>query len=104
MGTEDGQRVAMREAGRALALDPRLPGAAELVGRLMLEPPSRTPQEVIASLDDAERLTAMEQSRVAFYAYVGYLVFIPILYWIGIRSPLYILAFAVMVPLLMVAA
>ena len=34
----------MREAGRALALDPTLRGAAELVGRLMLEPPVVTPK------------------------------------------------------------
>src|SRR5262249_1758072 len=37
--SEDRRKIAMREAAAALALDPTLGGAAELVGRLMLEPP-----------------------------------------------------------------
>ena len=40
------RRAVMREATAALALDPALAGAAELVGRLMLEPPRETPPEV----------------------------------------------------------
>src|SRR5258708_4072639 len=44
--TDDGRRIAMREAARALALDPTLTGAADLVGHLMLEPPTHTPVEV----------------------------------------------------------
>src|SRR6185503_19488131 len=44
--TEDHRRVAMREAASAIALDPQLAAAAELVGRLMLEPPATTPAEV----------------------------------------------------------
>jgi serine/threonine-protein kinase len=40
------RRATMREATAALALDPALAGAAELVGRVMLEPPKETPPEV----------------------------------------------------------
>ena len=50
--------LAMREAAAALALDPALDGPAELVGRLMLEPPSETPPEVdeaIAARRHAQR-------------------------------------------------
>src|SRR5262249_30448932 len=40
------RHTAMRLAGRALALDPTFAPAAELVGRLMLEPPREIPSEV----------------------------------------------------------
>ena len=39
--SDDNRRTAMRESAAAIALDPSLDGAAELVGRLMLEPPKR---------------------------------------------------------------
>jgi serine/threonine-protein kinase len=51
-GLADSDRpVAIRAASSAMALDPTLTGAAELVGRLMLEPPRDTP----AAVEDAIR-------------------------------------------------
>jgi serine/threonine-protein kinase len=49
------RRTAMRAAARALALDPTNREPAELVGRLMLEPPRDTPPEVVERLHRIER-------------------------------------------------
>jgi serine/threonine-protein kinase len=73
----DDRSLAMREAGRALALDPELRGAAELVTRLMLEPPAVVPPEVTRELDAAARDTFIGQTRAALWGYVGYMLFVP---------------------------
>ena len=52
---EADRALAMREAGRALALDPTS-RAADLLGRLMLEPPKQVPREV------EDRLAASRRS------------------------------------------
>ncbi len=53
----DDRRDAMREAGRALALDPTNRAAQAVVGRILLEPPRETPPEVERALT-ADRLQA----------------------------------------------
>ena len=79
--------IAMREAGRALALDPKLPGAAELVTRIMLEPP-RTMPPALADTIAADRLaTVRRMSRVATIAYLAYLLFAPAFLWLGAGRP-----------------
>jgi serine/threonine protein kinase len=92
--TEDDQRLAMREAGRAMALDPTLPGAAELVGRLMLEPPRETPPEVEASLTTMKMQIAARQSRVGVVGSATLLAFIPFLLWGGMGASPYVFVFA----------
>jgi len=42
---------AMREAGRALALDPTLHAAGELITRMMIEPPPKLPAEVVKAFE-----------------------------------------------------
>jgi serine/threonine-protein kinase len=65
--------TAIREAGRALALDPKLAGAAELVTRLMLEPPREIPPEVeVALASDAETAKIMNVA-ISRWAQLGYL-------------------------------
>jgi len=71
------RRAAMREAGRALALDPKLAGAAELVTRLMLEPPREMPAEVKTSIAVEDLATIRTNARAAMYVYFGYLAFVP---------------------------
>jgi serine/threonine-protein kinase len=67
-------RLAMREAGRALALDPTLTDAADLVGRLMLEPPRETPPEVDRAIHAEALAQARKQAVVGMVGYVGYLL------------------------------
>ena len=88
----------MREAGRALALDPTLAGAAELLGRLMLEPPRTTPPEVEQTLGADKLAEIHRHSRTGARGYIGYLSVIPLLAFTGeLRG--YALALAVIVGL-----
>jgi len=71
--SEETRRTAMREAGQALALDPALTGAAELVGRLMLEPPRELPPEVERAMFDEELKLQLNRGRAALWGHLGYL-------------------------------
>ena len=79
----ENRRTAMREAAGAIALDPALGGAAELVGRLMLEPPRETPREVIDAMAADDIREAKAIARAGIWAVFGALTFIPLLYWIA---------------------
>jgi serine/threonine-protein kinase len=91
--TADEEATAMREAGRALALDPELAGATELVSRLMLEPPKTMPPEVETMLAASDADAARRHARLAALAALGYLLFVPALAWIGMTrwTPLIVL-------------
>ncbi len=94
---DEHRRVAMREAACALALDPALTGAAELVGRLMLEPPRTTPREVQEAIDADDLHTVRSHARVGVWAYLGFLGFTPLLWWIAPRGSPYVLALSGMI-------
>ena len=81
------RRTAMREAGQALALDPTLQGAAELVGRLMLEAPRVMPRPVAEELAAIDRDTARSQARIGMITHLGLLALAIVLYAIGARDP-----------------
>lgn len=83
---------AMREAGRALALDPTQPGAAELVGRLMLQPPAQAPEAVVAELAESEFPDQIRQSKITIWLYAGYACMAPLLLALGIRDAPYLCA------------
>jgi serine/threonine-protein kinase len=70
--------TAMREAGRALALDPTLAGAGELVGRLMIEPPRVRPPDMDAMIKADEMETLRRMARAGALGYLGYLCFLPL--------------------------
>jgi serine/threonine-protein kinase len=84
---DEGRRAdAMRAAGRALALDPESPGAAELLTALMLEPPAEPPPELKAALREADGQHVKRRARAAMFAYLGLASFLPIAAWNGIRQ------------------
>jgi serine/threonine protein kinase len=87
--TLDHRTSAIRAAARALALDPHARQPAELLGRLMLEPPVETPREVEHELATLDREAMRMQARVGSWALVSYLIFFPILYWAGLRDGWY---------------
>lgn len=87
--TERDPRAAMREAGRALALDPTLTEAADLVGRLMLEPPKEVPPEVQRAIHDEALTQARKQALIGMIGYVGYLIFAFVLIAFGIGDARY---------------
>ena len=83
---------AMRAAARALALDPTNREPAELVGALMLQVPTETPPEVARELEDLDLHTLRTGARFGLLVAVAYLLFFPVLYWIGFREPWYLIA------------
>jgi serine/threonine-protein kinase len=92
---DDARGTAMREAGRALALDPTLIGPAELVGRLMLEPPTTTPVEVEQAIEAEAHEGGRRYARVALYGYLGYSLCLAEFLWGGVRDTRYFASFAV---------
>ena len=89
------RRSAMRAAGRALALDPSVTEAADLVTRLMLEPPRPMPDEVEHLLEAIDTASAKAQGRMGAISMTAYLAFVPLLFWTGIRDPRLVAAFAI---------
>ncbi|MBL9015538.1 MAG: hypothetical protein JNL83_15240, partial [Myxococcales bacterium] len=84
--------VAMHEAGRALALDPALPGAAELVSRLMIQPPAVTPETVAAELEQAALPELLRKARLGLGIYTGYACWALLLFAFGVRDAWYLSA------------
>lgn len=89
-GSSHQDRVrALKEAGRALALDPEHPGAARVVARLLLEPPAELPPDVQqevegATLDEASRFLRYAVYAIfAFLALTGAVLLSPVRSWLG---------------------
>jgi len=97
--TDELRRTAMREAAAALALDPALDGAAELVGRLMLDPPRTTPREVHDAIAADEILTVKANARAGLWSLIACLAFTPLLWWIAPHGSLYVAGFTAMLVL-----
>ena len=86
------RRDALRAAARALALDPTDRDPADLVGRLMIESPAEVPPEVEAELERIDLESLRSSARFGLVAAAAYLIFFPILYWIGFRDTWYLIA------------
>jgi eukaryotic-like serine/threonine-protein kinase len=76
----------MRTASRALALDPGAADAAELVTRLMLEPPRHLPPEAREELRRTEAEGTRRHARSAVPGYLLIAAFLPIIIWNGVLS------------------
>jgi eukaryotic-like serine/threonine-protein kinase len=86
-GADEKHRAeAMREAGRALSLDPTNVRAADLLARIMLEPPPSVPEAVKEAMSDAAARAGAEQSRAATWVYVTILLLLPVLTLLGVKS------------------
>ncbi len=79
----DQRSVAMREAAAALALDPAHRGAAELVGRLMIEPPRTTPKEVEDAIAADDMRAARTTALAGLIALATGFAFAPLLLWMA---------------------
>ena len=92
-GDPEARAVAMQAAGRALALDPSAEEPAELVGRMLVEPPPVLPSALRDKLDDANRGESLERQRSATFSLLwifGFLVLAP---WLRIGSWRTLIAF-----------
>jgi len=89
------RRDALRAAARALALDPTNKDPADLVGRLMLEPPKDVPLEVEQAIERSDDDALFAARRLIIFAAIAYLAFLPILYVIGFRNPVFLVAMTI---------
>jgi serine/threonine-protein kinase len=76
---------AMSAGGRALALDPESPEAAELVTRMILTPPADNPPALAEALAQHDHDAVRRHARGAIAAYVALASFMPIAAWNGIQ-------------------
>jgi hypothetical protein len=76
----------MREAGSAIALDPESRDAQALLARLLLDPPKKMPAEAARKIDDERQSAARTVLRGAAFAYMGFLLPIPIIYLLGVST------------------
>jgi serine/threonine-protein kinase len=91
--TIEHRRKAMRDVGRALALDTENPDALKALVVLLTEPPEEIPAEVEKDLarSDDEVISWGAWGGVTLYA--GLFLYIPVLIWAGIRHVPTIVAF-----------
>jgi serine/threonine-protein kinase len=87
---EHTRRTALGEAGRALALDPDLLEAAELIGRLMSTPLPTTPRAVIDELAALDRDAARDYAWVSVKVHTGYISLGLLVLLICARDAMYI--------------
>src|SRR5262249_2026620 len=64
---------------------------ADLVGRLMLEPPAAVPAEVDAELEQLDLTALRTSARFGMLAAIAYLAFFPVLYWAGFQDTWYLI-------------
>jgi len=88
--SEAARGTAMREAASALALDPQLAAAAELVGRLMLEPPATTPPEVERAIAADDARSTRVVIRNGLFVVAAAILYLPLLYLVGPRDIRYL--------------
>jgi hypothetical protein len=96
IGTDEHRRIAMREAAAAMALDPVLDGPAELVTRLMLEPPKHTPPAVQEAIHDEDVRNANAIARAGLWALFAAILFTPFLWWIAPSASSHVIALTVL--------
>jgi serine/threonine-protein kinase len=77
---------AMREVGAALGLDPDNQSARRTLARLITEPPARVPAEAEAEIAANTRLAYRLGAKNALVFYASYLLYLPLLLWMGVRD------------------
>jgi eukaryotic-like serine/threonine-protein kinase len=77
---------AMREATAALGLDVSNPIALGTLMRLIAEPPRTVPEEARLEIEASQREVQRIATRAALVFYLGYVLYLPLLLWMGIRD------------------
>jgi eukaryotic-like serine/threonine-protein kinase len=79
---------AMREVGRALALDPANVEAVRTLLGMMADPPSVIPAEVEEALERRAERSILDLVPLATFSYLAFVALTPIVLWMGVRSHL----------------
>jgi len=80
-GDPEARALAMNRAGRALALDPES-DAAEVVSKILIEPPRELPAELVAAVAEEDRRVSTERLRfsvLSLLAVMTLVVFLPLM-------------------------
>ncbi|MGE5187121.1 MAG: serine/threonine-protein kinase [Acidobacteriota bacterium] len=85
-GEPSRRRLAAQSAARALAFDPTSRAAADMVARIILEPPPEDPPDLQRIINDEEQQLAVERSRRAILAYLTIYLWLPFAPFTGIAS------------------
>lgn len=84
--TPELRRVAIREVGAALALDPNHAGALATLTRLMLEAPAEASPEARAAFAKERAVAARGARRAMVVSYVLWMCFVPVVLALGVRD------------------
>jgi hypothetical protein len=85
-GATEARSDALRELGRAIALDPTNADAVSTLGRLLTEPPRELPAEVRTQMGVENRRSLAAGGRAAALAYLTWFLYAPFILWMGVRS------------------
>jgi eukaryotic-like serine/threonine-protein kinase len=77
---------ALREAATALALEPNHAEALATMARLLVEVPDEVPREAQAGLDEAAEAERRDTARLIARRLVLWSAFLPLAFWMGVRS------------------
>lgn len=77
---------ALRETGRALALDPTHPDARHVLVRLLAEPPRELPVEEQGEVAQDEGGRSRLIAKMGVYVYLSFLATFVLILWMGIQS------------------
>ncbi len=77
---------ALREVGRALALDPTHPDARHVLVRLLAEPPRELPMEEQGEVLQDEGGRSRLIAKMGMYVYLSFLATFVLILWMGIQS------------------
>jgi eukaryotic-like serine/threonine-protein kinase len=80
-------RTALREVGRALALDPTNEEALRATLELRLLAPRELPEEARAELELARAQTFQASAKAGAIAIMSTFLYLPLLLWMGVRDP-----------------
>jgi serine/threonine-protein kinase len=86
-GSDAERKAALREISRALALDPENTEAMRALIDLVMTPQRELPEEVKLELEGVQREQVRVGGRTGTLAYLSFLLYLPLLFWMGIRSP-----------------
>jgi len=83
---EQERTTAMRELGRALALEPTNPEHAAMLGAIIATPPRAVPAEVRAAMFAEEQMLVRSGTKHSAAANLMWFLFLPVVIAMGIRS------------------
>jgi hypothetical protein len=86
---------ALREVGRALALDPSHPEAQRVLLKLLAEPPSDLPDDERLEVFETSALSGQLTMNASGWYHLSFLITVPLVLWMGVRSWTALILYAV---------